>query len=715
MINSLYSDSWYRVADLRPRLRSHAQIYRHVYRGEVWYVLQDHASGRFHRFTSVANFLINLMDGTCTLQEIWEIALARLGSDVPPQEEIIKLLADLHRADVLQSDAAPDLEEQHHRRRVHWHMKIKQYFGNPLSLRFALFDPDKLLNRITPAFRWVTTPVGMLVWLAVVAYGIFLGASHWTELSTGAIDRLFIFHNLMLMWLLIPVIKILHEFGHALVTKLGGGEVHEMGIMLLVLMPIPYVDASAASAFRSKNMRMLTGAAGILVELFIAAVALIAWVHLDPGLSRAIAYNIVLITGVSTVILNGNPLLRYDGYYILADYLEIPNLAQRSSQYVGYLVNHYVFGVAGSEPPHMARGERGWFVFYVLASFVYKMFVTVMIVLMIAGRFFIIGILLAIWSLYSMMVMPATIKLGQMINSPSLRAKRWRAMGTSAGLAFSVVMVVGVLPLPSSTNVQGVTWVPDNAQVRAPDDCLIKRVVAVPMTQVHRSDLLVECENKNLLEGVRYAQAQLEELQARYTLAQTENRAQAQVFQQQMVNAQEALEVSQQRLSALNVKSPVDGMFIIDLPEDAPGKFVQRGDLIAYVRDRSATSVRVVVPQDDEDRVHERTTRVEIRPIDSMSDVINARIVREIPAATDELPSMSLSLEGGGNIGLDPGSPGNNHAIDRLFVVDLALPSNTYLPYLGSRIYVRFVHSPEPLAARWYRELRRLLIRRFNV
>ena len=715
MIESLYSTSWYRVADIRPRLRTHAQICRHVYRGEVWYVLQDQATGRFHRFTPVANLVIGLMDGTRTLQEIWDVALARLGSDVPPQEEIIKLLADLHRADVLQTDAPPDVGEQHQRRRIHWRTKIKQYFGNPLSLRFALLDPDKLLDRIAPSFHWVAGPIGIVVWLAVVSYGVVLAATHWAELSTGVLDRLFIFHNLMLMWLLIPAVKILHEFGHAVATKLGGGEVHEMGIMLLVLMPIPYVDASAASAFSSKHMRMLTGAAGMLVELFIAALALFAWAHLEPGLIRAIAYNIVLITGVSTLIFNGNPLLRYDGYYILADYLEIPNLAQRSSQYVGYLVNHYLFGVEGAEPPHIARGERGWFVFYELASFAYKVFVTLMIVLMIAGRFFVIGIVLAVWCLYSMMVMPAAIKLGQMINSPSLRAKRWRAMATSAGLVVSVVLVVGVVPLPSSTYVQGVTWVPEKAQVRATVDGMITRVVASPMSTVHRGDLLIECEDTALLQRARNAEAQLEELNARYDLALSTNRVQASILQEQIGQAREALIMSQQKLSELSVRSPADGTFIIDLPEDAPGKYVQRGDLIAYVNDSSAASVRVVVPQTEEERVRERTKRVEIRPAERMGEVINSRIAREVPAATDELPSMTLSLQGGGNIGMDPSRPGDNHAIERLFVMDLELPPGTHLPNLGSRIYVRFQHDPEPLATQWYRDIRLLLLKRFNV
>ncbi len=137
----MFSTSWYRVAELRPRLRNHAQVHRHVYRGGVWYVLQNHSTGKFHRFTPVANHVIGLMDGKRTLREIWDLACVRLGDEAPSQDEAIKLISDLHKADVLQSDAPPDPHELHQRRKQHEKVRLKQYIGNPLSLRFPLFDP----------------------------------------------------------------------------------------------------------------------------------------------------------------------------------------------------------------------------------------------------------------------------------------------------------------------------------------------------------------------------------------------------------------------------------------------------------------------------------------------------------------------------------------------------------------------------------------------
>lgn len=435
MSDSLFSSSWYRVANVRPRLRNHAQIHRHVYRGEVWYVLQNHSTGKFHRFSAVANAVIGLMDGRRTIQEIWDIACARLGDEVPTQDEMIKLLSDLHRADILQTDTPPDLLELNRRRKMHGRMRWKQYLGNPLSLRFRLFDPDSLLGRLAPYCLPFFGRFGAMLYVGLIVWALVLAAMHWNELSSDVIDRVFAVDNLLLLWLVFPVIKLLHELGHGIATKVGGGEVHEMGVMLLVLMPIPYVDASAATGFRDKRSRALVGAAGMLVELLVAALAMIAWVNLSPGVERAMAYNVMLVAGVSTLLFNGNPLLRYDGYYILADYLEIPNLGQRANEYLGYLVNHYLFAVDGLQTPTTAPGEQRWFVFYGLASFAYRMFMMVSIALLVAGKFFFIGVVLALWAMINMLVVPAAKKLSYLFTSPSLTNQRRRALLVSGSVA----------------------------------------------------------------------------------------------------------------------------------------------------------------------------------------------------------------------------------------------------------------------------------------
>ena len=715
MSQSLFSTSWYRVAEVKPRLRNHAQVHRHVYRGSVWYVMQNHSTGKFHRFTPIANLVIGLMDGKRTVQEIWDLSCVRLGDEVPSQDEVIKLLSDLHKADVLQTDAPPDLYELQQRRRQHSKTRWKQYIGNPLSLRFPLLDPDALLGRLmpfaAPLFGWL----GAAIWLGTVGSAMFLIAMHWQELSSNVVDRVFSVENLLLIWFIFPLIKVLHEFGHAIAAKAGGGEVHETGLMLLILMPVPYVDATSATAFRDKRSRMLVGAAGMLVELFIAALAVLAWVYLEPGTERAIAYNVILVAGVSTILFNGNPLLRYDGYYILADYLEIPNLGQRSNEYLGYLVNRYLFGLDGGRSPVSAQGERVWFVFYAIASFFYRMFMMVSIALLVASKFFVIGIVLALWAFATMLALPLAKKVSYLFYSPQLESQRQRALFATAAIVLPVLAILFWLPAPSATRAEGVIWAPEQAQVRANVDGFVSKVLAKPDQRVRRGEVLIETEDPELAARTRVLEAQLAELEARYNAAILTKRVQADLINEQKVQVAEALDLAHKRQAELRLLSPADGHFVMQDAQNAQGRYAQRGDVLAYVTDTTATTVRVVVPQAEGDLVRKATRRVEIRPVDRIGNPIPAKIQREVPAATDELPSMTLSLQGGGKIGVDPGRSGESKALERLFVLDLELPPGQQANYLGGRIYVRFEHDPEPLANQWYREIRRVFLKKFNV
>ncbi|MCJ7595365.1 MAG: PqqD family peptide modification chaperone, partial [Desulfobacterales bacterium] len=207
MSTSLYSPSWYRVAGLRPRLRSHLEIHRHHYRGELWYVLQDHASGRFQRFTPAAYQIIGLMSGKRTVQEIWDTVRARLGDEAPAQEEVIRLLSQLHAVDALQMDVVPDTTELLKRFEKRRHGRLMQNLRSPLFMRFKLFDPERFLVRFQglarPFFGWF----GGILWLVVVGWALFQVGLHWPELTENMTDRILAPSNLVILWLTFPFLK----------------------------------------------------------------------------------------------------------------------------------------------------------------------------------------------------------------------------------------------------------------------------------------------------------------------------------------------------------------------------------------------------------------------------------------------------------------------------------------------------------------------------
>lgn len=715
MTTSLYSPSWYRVAGLKPRLRSHAEIHRHNYRGEVWYVLQDHATGRFQRFNTAAYLLIGLMDGERTVQEIWEEVRARLGEEAPTQEEMIRLLSQLHAVDVLQCDVPPDTEELLKRFEQRRSVKWKQNIRNPLFMRFSVLDPERFLIRFLPFVRPFFSWLGAILWLVVVGAGIFLAGLHWPELTENITDRVLAPTNILLLWLTFPLLKAFHEFGHAFAIKRLGGEVHEMGIMFLVLTPIPYVDASSASAFRTKWERIMVSAAGMAVELFIAALALFFWVHMEPGAIRSILYNMIFIAGVSSVLFNGNPLLRYDAYYMLGDLLEIPNLGPRGIRYLGYLAQRHLFGLRDLEPPPSTSSERGWFFVYSISSFIYRIAIYTSIVLFIASKFFVAGVLMAGWALVSMIILPAGKGVRFLLSSPRLVRKRARAILVTSLVLALMGTVISFVPVPLSTRAEGVIWIPEQCFVRAGTEGFIDRLIVASGLNVKKGDPLIECSDPLLPPQIQVLESQLRELGALYDTQVLSDRVQAEITQEEMKHVSAQLERSRERAAELKIHSSAEGTFLSPMAQDLPGRFVRRGELLGYVLDRSTITARVVVPQADVDFVRKRTLGVRIRLPEKISQTLRAEINREVPAATDQLPSRTLSQQGGGEIAIDPRDMLGVKAFQKVFLFDIELPKQVSLYHVGGRVYVRFDHGWEPLLWRWYRSIRQLFLRRFNV
>lgn len=715
MSGSLFSPSWYRVAHLKPRLRSHAQIHRHFYRGQLWYVIQNHATGRFHRFSPEAYLIIGLLDGKLTLDDIWYIAAQRLGDAIPTQEEVITLLTQLHRADVLQSDALPATEELQTRDTKQIRQRRLQALRSPLAIRIPLFDPERLLAILVPLVSPLFSVAGMMLWLVVVGWAIFTAAGYWSELTENVGDRVLAMENLLLLWLTFPLVKALHELGHGLAVKRWGGEVHEMGIMLLVFMPVPYVDASAASAFREKRQRMIVGAAGMLVEVFIAALALLVWLNVEPGLLRATAFNVMLIAGISTVLFNGNPLLRFDGYYILSDALEIPNLGIRANQYIGYLIQRYLFGIRDLTSPVFAHGEGPWFLFYAVASFCYRMLIFAGIIWFIAGQYFIVGVLLAIWAILITLVFPLVKHAAFLLQSPRLHRRRARALLSSGAIIATTAGVLALIPVPSGTLVQGVIWAPEKSLVRATAEGFVTRLVADPGARVGSEDMLMQCEDPGLPAQVRVLKAQLVEMKARYDAEILKDRAQAQIIGEDIERITGMLARAEERQQELAVRSPTAGIFVVRYAEDIPGRYVHRGEVLGYVTDFSDVTARIVVPQEDVDMVRDQVRRVEVRLANRIEQVIPATLRRQVPAASDELPSAALSVAGGGNIATKPDAQRSSVALERMFQFDIELATQVPANYLGERVYVRLLRDPEPLALQWYRRGRQLFLSKFNV
>jgi len=653
------------------------------------------------------------MDGTRTINQLWQDTATRLGEEAPSQDELIRLLAQLHSADLLQSEGTPDSAELLERAvkidRAGWLGNVV----NPLAIRVRFWHPDKFFERTLPKVNWLFGWQGTLCWLIVVLPAIVLSLQNWQELSENASDRILAADNILMMALSFLVLKALHEFGHGYAVKAFGGTVQEIGVMFLVFAPMPYVDASAASGFRSKWQRALVGAAGMIVEVFVAALALYVWLTVEQGLVRSLAYNAMVVAGISTVLFNANPLLRYDGYYILSDLIEIPNLAQRATRYWGYLVDSFVF--RNDRLPEFAAtaGERVWLLLYAPASFFYRIMVLFAIALFIASEYLAVGVAIAMWGLFTGIALPVGKALWQVFGRP--RPQRQRAVIATSAFILATSIALFLIPAPLYTTTEGVVWLPESANVRAGTSGFVRRLLVEPGQDVTVDQALVESSEPTLKSGIEVLQARVAELETRLATERFTDRVKADITTTELGHARAELATATERATRLIARSRGEGVFAIVNPQDLPGRFVKEGQLLGYVLPPGSRVIRATVGQDDIDLVRNRIRRTFVKLADRLDETLPARIIREVPAGRDDLPSKALGGTGGGSIPVDPRDPQGTKTLQRVFQVDIELPSDlASATAFGGRAFVRFDHHWEPVGQQIWRRVRQVVLSRFQ-
>ncbi len=715
MDNDQLKNEWLRVTDLYPQLGEHVNIYSHVYRGDRWYVLHDTSSGRHLRVNESARAFIVRLNGDRSVDEIWQIVDAELGEQAPSKAEIVRILAQLFAIDLLNSGLPVDVKEFFDRYRTVRNQHRRRAAMNPLAVRFPLFDPDQLLNRLMfllrPLFSWT----GLIAWLVIVGFACLLAVINLSSLQAAINPDILAPENMLLMLALYCLIKLVHEFAHGFTVKMWGGEVHEMGITLLVLMPIPYVDASSAWAFSNKHNRMLVGVAGIVIELLLAAVALFVWLTVEPGLLKDAALNVVLIGSVSTLLFNANPLLRFDGYYVLQDLLEIPNLYGRASRYYIYLIQRYLFGLDQASSPVTAKGEAAWFAFYGLAAFVYRLFIMVVIALFLIEQYFFVGVALAMWAILNQLIMPMFKGLRFLTSAPALEEQRTRAGLVTSGLVGGILLMLLFLPVSLTTQVNGVVWVSDQAQLFAETNGFVEEIMVQPGSPVAVGVPILRMRDPTLDTRIEVLEAKRRGLELRSAAERLKERVQSDITMEELAAVESELKLLKQHASALIVRAKTAGKVILPGEKSLNGLYLKRGDLVGYVASPEHLIVRAVIPQENIGLVQKEVSEVQVRFAERLGQTIDTHILRETPAANKKLPSAALGVTGGGDIVLSMGDDSGRTAAEKFFQLDMDLPAGLSLVGLGERAYVRINHGTEPLAKQWLRSIRQLFLSRLSL
>jgi len=708
---SLFSAHWHRVRDVRPRLADDVVINRHVYRNRPCHVLQRRSTNVCHRLDTASFELVARLDGRTSISELWDRMLLELDADAPTQDALTTLMAELHAAELLVVDGRVPTEQLFERREKRRARERRERHTNPLYLRFALHDPDGWLTHCTPLAHAIFSRTVFLLWLALLGSAIAALIVHGDEFARAVANPDLLSPRTALLFVLVyPPLKLLHELGHALAIKRAGGAVHEIGVALMVLMPLPYVDASASAAFPDKADRMLVSAAGILVELAFAALGALLWVG-ATGVLGEIGFVLLLSGGLSTLLLNGNPLLRFDGYYLLADWLEIPNLATRSRRAVFSALRTTLVGKADDSPVVEDRRERFWLFGYGVSSASYRTGLMLWIAWWLSGRFFVFGLALAVFAIVMSVLVPLARGFAAVQRDPALHDRR--PLVLLMAVPAVLVALVSWLPLPHASVTRGVVWLPDEAVVRATSGCEIGEAPAEVGTDVSKGDVLFDCHDPELVLVERELQARLDELDARigglavsdplaYERLEPERRATLAALTDMRVRIDAGLHVA-----------ALDGRFDTSGTSTLEGRALARGEIAGYVVPPDRRSIRVALGERAMGRFDAEPSRVEIRVAagDGTSRVHRSSIVRRTPRSTRTVPNAALSTAGGGEHAIDPTGDGRL-LLEPVVDFELAWPEALAAAPIGEHVGVRFVHAPTPLAGRVAEALRRAFDRR---
>ena len=712
-----FSDAWFRVAGLRASLRPDVHARRQTAHGKCWYVLSNPLSNEFFRVTEHAYAFLSRLGPDRTVDHAWRDTLANDPEAILSQQEVVQLLGQLNLSNLLQADRAGASASLFDRYRQRRGRERRALLMSVLSIRIPLLDPNRMLDRAQPLIRAVISPFGLLAYLLLLGLGVKALMDRGDELFHQAAGLLAP-DNLVLLYVGIAIAKVVHEFGHAAVCKRFGGEVHTMGVMLLLFAPLPYVDASASWGFRRSAPRMLVGAAGVLAELALAAVAAMVWAYSAPGVSGALAYNVIFAASVSTLVFNLNPLLRFDGYHMLVDLIDMPNLFQRSRDQLRYLGQRYLLGSTLATPVADSRTESWLLPLYGAASVLYSLLLMATIAFFIAEQYLDLGLLLAVLLVVSATVLPLGRLLHHLLLSPQLTHQRSRAIFAVAALALVSLGLLGWVPFPDRIRAAGVVESIGFRQLSSESAGFLAELLVKPGGRVSAGQALARLENPDLLIEIRALRMQLQQIQVQELRAQALALADLAPLRQQRAVAQASLAELERQRAALTVVAPVSGVWSAGEVEQGRGRWFARGAALGAIVDESEHRFVAILPQVATHLFHGEIERAEVRLGGEDGQNLVLHEVSVMPFEHGVLPSRALGFAGGGDIAVQPGDPNGVMAAEPFFRIHARFDAEQAreVRLVHGRLGVmRLTLTPKPLLEQWERGVRQLLQRRFRV
>jgi putative peptide zinc metalloprotease protein len=567
---------------------------------ETYYVIEDPVNAKFHRVGPTEYAFLSLLDGKTSVNE----ALRNVASAAPEHAisefeaaNICKWLVDTDLAKTPESALPSQLLAKAAT------VDQRQLLGrlNPIMFRLPLFHPDRLFTKLLPWLSWTHTPPALMVWALMAVVALYQATLHWDRFAASSRGVLAP-HNWL--WLLVTWIglKFVHETAHGIACKRYGGSVHEAGVLLLLFAPLAYVDVTSSWRFPSKWQRIQTAAAGMYMEIVAAALATFVWVATDPGPLNNACHNVMITAGFMTLVINVNPLMRFDGYYILSDLLEIPNLYANGQQYVSYWTKKWLLGIDAARPC-WSRSRGGLITLFGLAALVWRILVCAGLVIAATTLFHGAGIVLAGVAVILWVALPAGQLIAKLVDPAKRQRPHFvRLFGLGGLLIAATVALLLAVPWPGASWAPAVVEYEPFTPVRAGSAGFVRELRVSSGQQVNQGDVLAVLLNDGLEVELRGLDIGIEQSLLNCRMFKQSGKMAS--YQAERKNL-EALQTQQaekaRQVDHLTIRAPRSGHVIGRQFALLLGRHVEEGDEIAAIGDEAAKELRVSVSQDDHD------------------------------------------------------------------------------------------------------------------
>lgn len=621
--------------------------------GRSRYVCFDPRTAKYYHFGAAEYEVVQMLQRGVAVDEI-PSCLQPLGLDWT-SEEVAQLLATLVQAGLIEVAATEGAPGPVPAPQADAAMVWQRRLGHVVSQRIPLFSADRPATWLTRRLHVLFRPLGVAVWLLLVASASYLAVTNSDSLKSefSAILTPSAWPLFLLLWM---VTKVIHEAGHAVAAKRHDVELGKAGVILFFLAPLAYVDVTHAWRLPKRWSRIQIALAGVYFELALAAVAIWIWNASHDYLIRHLALQLAVIAGPATLLVNANPLLRLDGYYALSDLLGIPNLRMHGR---GQLVGIIEQGLFSRQPP--ASRLTGW---QKPAATVHAICSVLFQIVWMGGLLWgvwhwagALGVLLGGAAFLCWVALPLIRWIAKQRLSATWPTDRRRLLlaASVCGVVFGAMMWI---PSPLGCRLPAVVRYADEQIARAASDGFVTAVFVQTGQAVVAGDVLLAMDDPELRVEELTLKLELEASEIRYLQLQQQRQfglAAAELDQQAALTGQ--LLECQRKLQALKVIAIRDGMVTTPRLDRLEGRHVKQGQVLVQIGDEGQKELQVAIPADDLPAYRLAMHRAEpLRVRLRGGQYLRVLVGQPSPRASLNIPHPALAATAGGPLVLMPGT-----------------------------------------------------------